>query len=173
MEKKSENLKYILTRYDNYVNASNVKGTFLVALNTFIVGCILVNKNGILEMFGADNLIKCIFNTILYLVCLCAIIVLFFTIKALFPYNKSGNSSIDKYHSLIFFGSVCKFGTAKEYEDSFNLQSDANFEGDLIVQIYTISKGLTFKYKMLHIAMNVVYFELVLFILTLLLILTS
>ena len=87
MDKKNDNLKYILTRFDNYINASNVKGTFIVSLNTFIVGCILVNRSTIADIFMCNEPFLKIFNVVLFLICFSALGILYFTIKALFPSN--------------------------------------------------------------------------------------
>lgn len=165
MEKKNENLKYILTRFDNYINASNVKGTFIVALNTFIVGGVLVNRNSISEILICNEPFLKLFNFVLFAICFSALCILFFTIKALFPYIDSGDSVEEEYTSNIYFGSVSKFKDKNEYSESINKIDDSTFEKDLTYQIYTISKGLNKKYAMLNKAMYFIYFELLLFLL--------
>ena len=162
MEKKGENLKYIITRYDNYVNFSNVKGSFIVTLNTFIVGAVLVNRTFISEKINVDY--HTFFEILLLVLCFAALIILFFTIRALFPYSISGDSSKDEYHSHIYFGSVSKFESAKEYISSLSKIDDNKFEEDLATQAYILARGVTKKYKMLDISMYIIYFELVIFI---------
>lgn len=166
MEKKNENLKYILTRYDSYISASNVKGSFIVTFNTFLVGSILVNRNTLLEMVSYYSL----FNGVIFGICCCALLILFFTIRALFPYSISGNSSKDEYHSHIFFGSVSKFENSKEFTTSFNKLTDQKYEEDLATQIFVLSGGLSKKYKMLDYAMYIIYIELFLFLCSLIII---
>ena len=170
MEKKNENLKYILTRFDNYINASNVKGTFIISLNTFIIGVILVNKNTIADLFCCNQNLLNIFNVILFLICLSGLGIIFFAIKALFPYMNSGNEIDEVYHSHIYFGSISKFENKQKFLESFNNLIDPDFEKDLEYQIYTISKGLKKKYEFLNKAMYILYFELVLFLLIFILI---
>lgn len=162
MDKKVENLKYIITRYDNYINFSNVKGSFIVTLNTFIVGAVLVNRGFILEKIDCKYI--SFYNFLLLLLCSSALVILFFTIRALFPYSISGNSSKDEYHSHIYFGSVSKFESAKEYISSLSKIDDNKFEEDLASQAYIIAIGLTRKYKMLDISMYAIYFELLIFV---------
>lgn len=170
MEKKSEYLRYILTRYDNYINAANVKGTFIVSLNTFVIGCLLVNRQTLLDMFSKSECLSNIVNLIIYFVCVIALIILASVITALFPYTNSGNSTVDRYHSHIFFGSVNNFENANQYKQSFDKLKEQDFNEDLSNQIYILSKGLTKKYKSLNIAMFCIYLEIVLFSLIMLLI---
>lgn len=170
MEKKSEYLRYILTRYDNYINAANVKGTFIVALNTFVIGCLIVNRNSLLNLFDQNHSISLLINVIIYIICIVALAILTSVISALFPYMKTGNSSVDKYHSHIFFGSVKNFKSEEHYKNSFNNLKENDITDDLSNQIYTLSKGLTKKYKYLNIAMIFIYIEISLFLLIMILI---
>ncbi|AWI26125.1 Pycsar system effector family protein [Flavobacterium pallidum] len=157
-----EKLKYIITRYDNYINFSNVKGSFIVTLNTFIVGAVLVNRTFISEKINLDY--HPFFEILLLTLCFAALVILFFTIRALFPYTLSGNSSKDEYHSHIYFGSVSKFENAKEYISSLSKLDDNKFAEDLATQAFVLAKGVTRKYKMLDISMHIIYLELVIFL---------
>jgi hypothetical protein len=88
-------------------------------------------------------------------------------IKAVYPFLKSGNSSIEKYHSHIFFNSVAEFHTDKTYYESLTELSDEDFNRDLANQAFKLAKGLKNKYRFLEWAMLVVYGELFIIILTL------
>lgn len=171
MEKKSDNLKYILTRYDNYINASNVKGTFIVSLNTFIVGCIIINRRPLVDIFVNSKVLQTSINVLIYLICILALGIIVSTILALFPYLKSGNSSKDNYHSHIYYGSVESFSSAEEYIKSFEKLDDASFNHDLANQVWIVAKGVSRKYKFLNYSMIIIYLELFLFLITLSLIL--
>lgn len=171
MGKKSDNLKYILTRYDNYINASNVKGTFIVSLNTFIVGCIIINRKTLIDIFLNNESLKTSINVLIYLVCILALVIIGLTIVALFPYLKSGNSSKDSYHSHIYYGSVKGFQSADDYIKSFEKLDDDSFKRDLANQVWVVAKGVSIKYQFLNYSMIVIFFELFLFLIILCLIL--
>jgi hypothetical protein len=166
MEKQNENIKFIIQRYDNYISGANTKGNFLIAFNTFLTGGIITSYSKIKELvilsFGKTfiDILICV----LFILCVMAIILV---IKAVYPFLKSGNSSIEKYHSHIFFNSVAEFHTDKTYYESLTELSDEDFNRDLANQAFKLAKGLKNKYRFLEWAMLVVYGELFIIILTL------
>ena len=121
-----------------------------------------LGANGAANVFGSavgSRMIK--FRT-------AAIIATIFIIKAVYPFLNSGNSSIDKYHSYIFFNSVAEFKTEKDYTDSYSKQSDIEVENDLTRQAYQLAKGLKSKFYHIEWAMRFIYAELFILLLILL-----
>ncbi len=162
--------RFIILRFDNYINAANTKGNFLLAFNTFLCGGIISNYKYLLEF------VDCPSNYYLVNYCIIAlfifsIITTFFIINAVYPFLKSGNSSIDKYHSHIFFNSVAEFKNGNKYYTSLNKQTAQEVDEDLANQSYHLAKGLKKKFRLLKYAMWFVYGELT--ILTILLIILS
>ena len=161
MEKEREQSRFIILRFDNYINGANTKGNFLLAFNTFLCGGIIANYKNII------GLICCPSHYFLVNICLVAlfaisIITTVFIIKAVYPFLNSGNSSTGKYHSHIFFNSVAEFKSDAEYYESFTKKTDKEVEEDLARQAYQLAKGLKTKFLFLEWAMKFVYAELLL-----------
>lgn len=160
MEKQTDNTKFIIQRYDNYISGANVKGNFLLAFNAFITGGVIANYSKMTDLIANQCGIT-LLNIVLCSLIIASIITTVFVINAVYPFLSSGNSSKDNYHSHIFFNSVSEFESEKEYYDSFSKLSDNDFERDLSHQAHQLSKGLKDKYNNLKWAMRFVYFELI------------
>ena len=159
MEKQTDKTKFIIQRYDNYISGANIKGNFLIAFNTFLIGGLISNYSKIKELviFNPGKTLIDIIVFILSILCIGAIILV---IKAVYPFLKSGNSSIEKYHSHIFFNSVAEFHNENTYYESLTKLSDEEFNRDLAHQAFQLAKGLKDKYYFLKWAMRLVYSEL-------------
>jgi hypothetical protein len=149
MEKEKEQSRFIIQRFDNYINGANTKGNFLLAFNTFICGGIIANYKNIMA------LIELPVNNYLINYCLVAlftasIITTVLIIRAVYPFLSSGNSSKNKYHSHIFFNSVAEFGSGDEYYASFTKMTDKAVEEDLAKQAYQLARGLKNKFHFLE-----------------------
>jgi hypothetical protein len=169
MEKQTENTKFIIQRFDNYIAGANVKGNFLLAFNTFLTGGIIANYSKIKELLVCDMGVH-LLNISLCLLLVASVITSVLVIKAVYPFLKSGNSSLAKYHSHIFFNSVSEFDNDKAYYESLSKLTDKDFDQDLANQAFQLSKGLKKKYSYLEKAMRLVYFELFLILTILILI---
>lgn len=169
MEKQTDNTKFIIQRFDNYIAQANVKGNFLLAFNTFLTGGIIANYSKIKELLVCEMGIL-LLNIILCMLLVASVITSILVIKAVYPFLKSGNSSLDKYHSHIFFNSISEFVNDKAYYESLTKLSDDDFNQDLAIQAFQLSKGLKKKYYFFEWAMRLVYFELSLIIVILILI---
>lgn len=163
MEKQTENTKFIITRFDNYISQANVKGNFLLAFNTFLIGAIIANYAKIIDFVKCPTILI-VLNGILIIMFILSLVTAFFVVKAVYPFLHSSNSSKDKYHSHIFFNSVSEFKDGNEYFNSLNNQTDKEFDSDLANQAYLLAKGLKKKYKYLQLAMTFVYIEMLLMI---------
>jgi len=157
MEKQTDNTKFIISRFDAYISQANVKGNFLLAFNTFLIGGIITNYSKIIELVGCEQIL--FVNCILIVMFILSIITAFFVIKAVYPFLSSSNSSKEKYHSHIFFNSVSEFKDGNGYFDSLSNHNDKQFDSDLANQAYLLAKGCKKKYKNLQLAMIFVYVE--------------
>ena len=168
MDKEREQTRFIIQRFDNYINGANTKGNFLLAFNTFLAGGIISNYNKIKEFITSECGVLLLDITLigLFLVSLTTTI---FIIKAVYPFLDSGNSSKEKYHSHIFFNSVAEFESDKKYYESYSAQTDKEVEEDLARQAYQVAKGLKKKFNYLEWAMRFVYVELALLLIILIL----
>lgn len=153
-----DHLKLIIQRFDAYVTASNTKAAFLLAFNTFICGGILSGYKTLISLGSKSYQIH--INIILVLIFVIGVLCLFFVLRAMYPYMKSGNSSADKYHSLIFFKSVSEFTTSDDYLKKLNEQSNDDVLEDLAKQIHAIGSGLQKKYQFLEYATTTIYVQL-------------
>ena len=159
MEKHTDNTKFIIQRYDNYISGANVKGNFLLAFNTFLTGGAIANYSKMIELI-TENCGITLLNIALCSLIISSIVTTVFVINAVYPYLKSSNSSKDNYHSHIFFNSVSEFESDKTYHDSLCKITDSEFERDLSHQAFQLAKGLKSKYNNLKWAIRFVYFEL-------------
>lgn len=141
MKKQTDNTKFIIGRFDNYISQANVKGNFLLAFNTFLIGGILTNYSKVTEFVKCPSLLI-ILNVILAIMFILSIVTAFFVIKAVYPFLHSSNSSKEKYHSHIFFNSVSEFKDGNEYFNSLKNHTEEEFDSDLANQAYLLAKGL-------------------------------
>lgn len=170
MDKQTENTKFIIQRFDNYISAANVKGNFLLAFNTFLTGGVLANYSKIQILIKYDCALI-LFDITFFILIFLSLIITFFIIKAVYPYLLSGNSTFKNYHSHLFFNSVSEFENENSYHESLSKLHNKEFDKDLSYQAYTLSKGLKIKYENLKWATRFVYFELLCILIILLIIL--
>ncbi|MDD4492486.1 MAG: DUF5706 domain-containing protein, partial [Bacteroidales bacterium] len=148
MEKQTDNTKFIIQRFDNFISGANVKGNFLLAFNTFLTGGIIANYSKIEELVSYDTGIL-LLNITLCILLVTTVLTSILIIKAVYPFLASGNSSKDKYHSHIFFNSISEFESDKTYYESLLKLSDDDFDRDLAIQAFQLAKGLKKKYHSL------------------------
>jgi hypothetical protein len=160
MTNERDQSKLIIQRFDNYINGANTKGNFLLAINTFLSGIIIANYSKLKELIVCENDMIYL-NAILIILILLSICTTFFVLRAVYPFVLSGNSSIDSYHSHIFFNSVAEFKDGKDYHKSLTKQTDQKVDEDMAIQSFHLAKGLKSKFKFLEIAMKFVYAELI------------
>jgi len=162
MPVSQDQLKFIMQRYDTYISGANTKGTFLLAFNTFLCGGVLSNYSSLIEMVGLCLAIY--LKLALLLLVICGIVSLFIVLLAVYPFLKSGNSSKDKYHSLIYFGSVSAFKNPEEYIAALGSQNDPDVFADMSKQIHQLAQGLYKKYRQLEWATKIIFAQLSLII---------
>lgn len=161
MDKEKEQSRFIIQRFDNYINGANTKGNFLLAFNTFLCGGIIGNYKNILGLICCPCH-YCLVNICLVALFAISIITTILIIKAVYPFLNTGNSSKDNYHSHIFFNSVAEFKSESEFYESYTKKTDKEIEEDLAKQAYQLAKGLKSKFFFLEWAMRFFYAELLL-----------
>jgi len=154
-----DQIKAIIQRYDAYINGVNTKGSFLLVFNTFLISVICSNYNTVLTKLESHNAIVGfkIILTVFILIALFGIVSIF---RAVYPFLKSGNSSIEGYHSLIFFNSVAEIDSDLKFKEKFDAQTDSQMLNDLILQSYQLARGLKNKFRFIERAMYCIYIEL-------------
>ncbi len=152
-----DHLKLIIQRYDIYITGSNTKAAFLLAFNTFICGGILTGYKTLTGLVTTNHA-ACL-NILLLLIFISGLVCLVFVLRAMYPYTNSGNSSTEKYHSLIFFKSVAEFKSPDDYAENLKKQTADETWEDLAKQIYAVGGGLKRKYQFLEYATTTIYIQ--------------
>jgi hypothetical protein len=169
MEKERDHTKFLIQRFDTYITGANTKGNFLLAFNTFLCGVIITNYKNLIFMVEKPDAIICL-NVLLCILIVLGLIADALIIKAVYPFLTSGNSSKDKYHSMIFFKSVSEFESDLKYSEELQKQSDSEVDEDMRKQAYCLAKGLKSKYNDLAMAMRLIFGELFILLLILVII---
>lgn len=152
MKEKLEQTKFIIGRFDTYIESTQTKSNLYLALNTAILG-------GIITIAAStkpeDVTLFSIF--ILGVIALLAVVSVTITLIAITPYLKSVS---DKSASVIFFQDVTNF-TSEEYAEKIKHISDKKFLLDLTSQAYSLAGGLKAKYQKLFYAGRIIIAEFV------------
>lgn len=167
----TDQLKFIVQRYDSYIGGANTKGAFLLAFNSFVCGGLLSNYKS-LAAFVEPGWITSYKLAVLGIFVL-GVASLVVVLLAIFPFLKSGNSSPDRYHSLIYFGSVSMFDNSSKYREALNALDEQAFNVDASNQAFQLARGLRKKYYCLSWATVLTFIQLVLILGMLALILFS
>lgn len=145
-------LKFTIQRFDSLLATSNIKGSFLIAYNTFICSGIFSSYKDLSQLIDVNSKIAfTIFNLLVVAIIILSAISITLTCLAIIPYLRSGNSSKENYHSVIFFKSIAEFEKS-EYANRIKNTSEKDINADLTQQIYILSKGLEKKYNLLFLA---------------------
>lgn len=169
MDKERDQSKFVIQRFDSYISAANTKGNFLLAFNTFLCGCIVSNYKNLTGLINSQSNLKYL-NIFLWSLFILGLVTTTLIMKSVYPFLKSGNSTKEKYHSLIFFNSVAEYDNDKSFKDVFQGQSDSEVNEDMARQAYYLAKALKSKYNILAWSMRFVFFELVILLAILILI---
>jgi hypothetical protein len=153
MKEKLEHTKFIIGRFDTYIESTQTKSNLYLALNTAILGGIITiaasTKPEDVTLFSL---------IILGIIALLAVVSITITLIAITPYLQSAS---DKNSSIVFFQDVTNF-TFEEYVDKINDISDKKFLLDLTCQAYSLAGGLKAKYQKLFYAGRIIIVEFVL-----------
>jgi hypothetical protein len=152
MKEKLEQTKFIIGRFDTYIESTQTKSNLYLALNTAILG-------GIISIVASTKPedITLFSLTVLGNIALLAVASITITLIAITPYLQSAS---DKNSSVIFFQDVTNF-TFEEYSNRINDISDKKFLLDLTCQAYSLAGGLKAKYQKLFYAGRIIIVEFV------------
>ena len=125
----TENLKFILERYDHYIESVQSKSNLYITLNTFFL-------TGAVTLFAGfkDQLNECLTVWLLVIISI-SIISLIYTLLALIPQTKKTGQD-----SVIFFGNVAEMNQPDEYYKSIKDMDENAFKKDLAQQIQQVAK---------------------------------
>ena len=159
MEKTTEleNSRYVLGRFDHYIEGANSKGNFLLAFSAFLFGFIVTSFESIVAF---DNgAAKDWVISLLVAILILGLVSTALTIAAVFPYLKTNNSSSKKYHSLVFFNSIAEM-KEEDFMEEYSQQKTKKICNDMAKQIHAVSKGLKTKYIRISWAIVFVFVQL-------------
>lgn len=157
--KEIEQSRYVLNRFDHYIEGANSKGNFLLAFSAFMFGFIVTSFGNIAE-FDNNKAIGCTTGLLIAILVL-GLISIGFTIAAVFPFLKTNKSSSKKNDSLVFFNSIAEMNE-EDFLTQFKQQKDKKVCKDMAKQVFVISKGLKKKYRRISWAIRFVFLELIL-----------
>lgn len=166
IEQKVQNLRFIIDRCDKYIAGANIKGNFLLAFNVFLTGSAIANYSELTQLVDSANGLW-VLKILMWMLFAVSLIAIVKVINAVYPYLHSGNSSVESYHSHVYFNSISEFESNSAYFKSFDSLSETDIYQDLTNQAYQLSKGLESKHKHLKWAMSFVYVELAIIFLAL------
>mgnify|MGYP000729926887 CR=1 FL=1 len=137
IQQKTEHLKFILNRYDHYIESIQSKSNLYIGLNTLMLGGIvtLLTNISLCKM----NFVLCAIVLIIAFLSIISIIITLFAIK---PHLSSGSSN----NSIIFFNNVSKISHDKYLENIEN-STDETLKNDIVNQVHCVATGLTNKYR--------------------------
>lgn len=145
-QEKYEHTKFIIERFDHYNDSVNNKGSFYIALNTFLLGGLFAGFVSLYKDIHYGGYLMCL----LLGFGVCSLVSIGLTIIAINPFLNSGTKG-SRRKSLMFFGSISEY-QKNTYVETF-LQQDADqILNDSLTQAWVLSTGLTGKYKKLKIA---------------------
>jgi len=123
-----ENLKFILGRYDHYIESVQSKSNLYITLNTFIL-------TGAVTLFaGFKNDLNLFLLNFLILVIIVSVVCMIYILIAVNPQTKK---SVED--SIIFFGNVANKNDDGEYWKIVKNMSDKEFRKDLANQVQQVA----------------------------------
>lgn len=127
--KMTENLKFILERYDHYIESVQSKSNLYITLNTFML-------TGAITLYAGfkDQLDGCLRVWLLVIIGI-SILSLIYTLLALIPQTKKTEQD-----SVIFFGKVAEKNQPDEYYESIKNMDEENFKKDLAQQVQQVAE---------------------------------
>lgn len=153
MKEKLEHVKFIIDRFDTYMESTQTKSNLYLALNTAILG-------GIISLAASSKPKDVTFFSIFILgsTAFLAVASITITLIAITPYLISNSK---KSKSIIFFQDV-RNSNFKDYADRVKNISDKKLLKDLTCQAYSLAGGLQSKYKKLFYAGRLIIIEFIL-----------
>ena len=134
----TENLKFILGRYDHYIESVQSKSNVYITLNTFIL-------TGAVTLFaGFKEDLNEFLTGFLITIILTSVISTVYILIAITPQTKKATRD-----SLIFFGNVAEMSSKNEYLKKIKKIDDDEFEADLANQVQQVASIVNKKHEKL------------------------
>jgi len=149
MKQLSEEIKFIVSRYDHYYEGINSKGNLYLALNTFIIGGAITGFFSLRTEVDLCRVLYVLFFTELA-ICLVSIL---FTLSAVKPFF--GKKKVRNTSSVYYFDAVAN-QNLDDYKTRCLTQSSEEFTDDLIGQAHQLAKGLKQKFFRIRIASRLI-----------------
>ena len=125
----TENLKFILGRYDHYIESVQSKSSLYITLNTFIL-------TGFFTLFaGFSNRMNVFLIAFLIAIILISVISLVYTLIALIPRTKRTAQD-----SIIFFGDVADKNQPNQYYELIKDMDEETFTKNLAQQVQQVAQ---------------------------------
>jgi len=153
MKEKIELVKFIITRFDNYIESSQTKTNIYLAIHILIIG-------GIPSVFLSNNISINDSLNLYFLLGIMSLSLISFVmiIYNLNPFLKSTNKD---FNSIFFFLDVEKY-KSKQYAELILDQNDDKLFEDISRQAHSLAKGLKRKYTVLKLLGPVIILEVIL-----------
>lgn len=164
MEDKIEDLKFIINRYDTFIESTQSKSNLYLALNTAILGGIIT----LLTSSGATGIDTAVI-IILGVTALLSLVSIVITLWAITPYLKSVSN---ENKSVIFFQEVAG-SSYEDYRERFDNISEEKIYDDFTCQAYSLAFGLKKKYQKLMYAGRIIILEFILLFVCIILFITQ
>lgn len=152
MDQLSEEIKFIVGRYDQYYEGINSKGNLYLALNTFIIGGAITGFFSLRTEVDLCGVLKVLFFIELA-ICLGSIL---FTLSAVKPFF--GKEKVKNISSIYYFDDVAN-QNLDDYKTRCLTQSPTEFIEDLTGQAHQLAKGLKQKFFRIKIASRLIAFQ--------------
>lgn len=137
----TENLKFIINRYDHYIESVQSKSNLYITLNTFVL------TGSVTLFFGYKSDLNCFLALLLLMIILASLTATIYILLALNPKIKKSNNE-----SIIFFGNVAERKDDSEYWGVIKNTNKSDFEEDLANQTQQVAAIVCEKHKTLKIA---------------------
>lgn len=160
---KIENLKFIIGRYDHYIESTQTKSNVYISLNTAVIA-------GVITIISALELNKmCIeLNIILLLIAILAVIGIVMALVAVKP-NLLNKKSQD---SIIFFNDVSSYKCKEFLSKVKNIEEDG-FLTDMSIQAHNLASVLSKKYCLIKWVGKLIKLEFILLIIWLIIFMSN
>lgn len=139
---KTEQMKFVIGRFDHYFDSVNNKGNVFLTLNTFLLGGLIAGYYTLQKDHSITTGACYLFAT----AALFNLTAIGLVIAAIIPYmNFNGK---DEHASLINYNDIASY-TKEELVAKINTQNELNVAEDLVHQKLLLSKGLRRKFNLM------------------------
>ncbi len=138
---EQERLKFCVERFDHYYDSTNNKSAVFLAIGTFVLGGLIAAYPYMIEKVSCS----CWVYGSYYVSVALALAALITVIWAATPYKASGGNSMYYYGSIASKSKEEFASVSKAYDREADL-------ADLREQVSDLARGLSKKFKLLHIA---------------------